>query len=244
MDRIPRSKNYSCVANIYDHIMRKVHYDYWADYIYSISSDRIGSKPRVLELASGNCQLAHYLSAYYPKLCATDISLAMLIRGKKTDTKKVCCDMRMIPFKGKFDLIVSAFDSLNYLLTKKDLTALFREVNRLLSENGLFTFDVSLEKNSYKHIKEPIRKGTYKGIKYTQESDYDSAKKIHRNNFYITFQDGKINKEVHLQKIYSFETYFDLIESVGLIIKECLEAFTFKDANANSPRAQFIVMKK
>lgn len=244
MDRVPLSKNYNNVVNIYNHIMRKVHYDYWADYIYSISSYHIGTNPRVLELASGNCQLAYFLSAYYPRLFPTDLSLAMLSYGKKTDLKKVCCDMRMIPFKSKFDLIVSAFDSLNYLITKKDLEALFKEVKLLLSDKGLFTFDVSLEKNSYRHIKEPIRRGSYKGIKYTQETDYDSMKKIHRNKFHITYRDGMIYREVHLQKIYSFETYFDLIESAGLIVRECLEAFTFKDANANSPRAQFIVMKK
>ncbi len=224
--------------------MRKVHYDYWADYIYSISSYHIGPKPRVLEVASGNCQLAYFLSAYYPNYFATDLSYAMLIYGTKRDIKKVCCDMRMLPFKTKFDLIVSAFDSLNYLTTKKNLAALFSEANRLLSKKGLFTFDVSLEKNSYRHIKEPIRKGTYKGIKYTQETDYDSIKKMHRNKFIITYHDGKIAKEVHLQKIYSFETYFEMIESAGLIVRECFEAFTFKDANENSPRAQFIVMKK
>lgn len=244
MVKIPGSKNYNNVANIYNHIMRKVHYDYWADYIYSISSYHIGSKPRVLELASGNCHLAYFLSAYYPNYFATDLSDTMLMYGKKSEMKKVCCDMRMIPFKTKFDLIVSAFDSLNYLISKNDLAALFSEADRLLSKKGLFTFDVSLEKNSYRHIKEPVRKGIYKGIKYTQETDYDSTKKIHRNKFFIKYQDGKIAKEVHLQKIYSFETYFEVIETAGLIVRECFEAFTFKDANANSPRAQFIVMKK
>lgn len=244
MEKILRRKIYTDVSNIYDHIMRKVRYDYWADYIYAISSDYVGDKPKVLELASGNCHLARFLSTYYPKLIASDMSHAMLKKNSKTDLQKVCCDMTMIPFNTKFDLIVSAFDSVNYLVTKKNLLAHFNEICRTLSGNGIFTFDVSLEKNSFRHIKDPIRKGSYKGVKYQQETDYDSTKNIHRNVFYITYSNGNVFKEVHIQKIYSFETYFDLMDSAGLAVKECYDAFTFKNGSANSPRVQFIAVKK
>lgn len=244
MQKIHSSKNYTDVSNFYDHLMRKVRYDYWADYIYAISSDYVGDKPKVLELASGNCNLARFLSAYYPKLIATDMSHSMLIKKSKTGFKKVCCDMTIIPFSSKFDLIVSAFDSVNYLITEKKLLALFNEVCRILSCDGIFTFDVSLEKNSYRHIKDPVRNGSYKGIKYRQETDYKSKGNIHRNIFYITYPNGKVVEEVHIQKIYPFETYFDLMDSVGLIVKACYDAFTFKDGSANSPRVQFITVKK
>lgn len=244
MVKILSCKNYTDVSNIYEHIMRKVRYDYWADYIYAIAGDYIGEESKVLELASGNCNLARFLSAYYPKLIATDLSLTMLTKNSKTSLKKVCCDMTMIPFKSNFDLIVSAFDSINYLITEKKLSALFNEVCRILSNYGIFTFDVSLEKNSYRHVKDPVRNGSYKGIKYRQETDYDSIRNIHRNVFYITYPNGNVFKEVHIQKIYSFETYFDLIDSAGLTVKACYEAFTFKDGSANSPRVQFIAVKK
>lgn len=244
MGKILSSKNYTDVSNIYDHIMRKVRYDFWADYIYAISSDYVGDKPKVLELASGNCNLARFLSTYYPKLIASDMSLSMLSKRSKIGLKKVCCDMTIIPFNTKFDLIVSTFDSINYLITEKKLSALFKEICRVIRNKGIFTFDVSLEKNSYRHIKEPLRNGSYKGIKYKQETDYDSAKNIHRNVFYITHPNGEVFKEVHIQKIYSFETYFDLMDSAGLTVKACYDAFTFKDGSANSSRVQFISMKK
>ena len=183
MEKILSSKIYTDVSNIYDHIMRKVRYDYWADYIYAISSDYVGDKPNVLELASGNCNLARFLSAYYPKLIATDMSLSMLNKNSKAGLKKVCCDMTMIPFSTKFDLIVSTFDSVNYLITEKKLSALFNEICMVISNDGIFTFDVSLEKNSFRHIKNPLRKGSYKGVRYKQETDYDSTINIHRNVF-------------------------------------------------------------
>jgi len=244
MEKILSSKIYTDVSNIYDHIMRKVRYDYWADYIYAISNDYVGDKPNVLELASGNCNLARFLSAYYPKLIVTDMSLSMLNKNSKAGLKKVCCDMTMIPFSTKFDLIVSTFDSVNYLITEKKLSALFNEICMVISNDGIFTFDVSLEKNSFRHIKNPLRKGSYKGVRYKQETDYDSTKNIHRNVFCITYPNGKVFKEVHIQKIYSFETYFDLMDSAGLSVKAFYDAFTFKDGSANSPRVQFIALKK
>lgn len=244
MDKNLRSNNYTAVSNIYSHIMRKVRYDYWADYIYAISGDYVGKKPKVLELASGNCNLACFLSAYYPKLIASDMSPWMLNKNSRNGLQKVCCDMMMIPFKSKFDLIVSTFDSVNYLITKKMLSTLFMETCRILTDKGIFTFDVSLEKNSFRHIKDPIREGSYKGINYRQETDYNSVKSIHRNVFYLTYPNGDVVKEVHFQKIYSFETYFDLMDSAGLAVKECYDAFTFKTGSANSPRVQFIAEKK
>lgn len=244
MDKIYQSLPYNNVAIIYPHIMRKVRYDYWADYIYSITSHFIGSKPRILELASGNCHLANFLSDYYPRYVATDMSVAMLRSDNKFNLKKVCCDMKMIPFKYEFDLIVSAFDSVNYLVTKKDLSSLFKEIVRILSQKGLFTFDVSLEKNSYRHVKDAIRKGTYKGLKYQQETEFDPKTRIHRNLFYITYPDGNTFKEVHIQKIHSFNTYFELMNSAGLVVRECFDAFTYKDGKESSARVQFIAMKK
>jgi SAM-dependent methyltransferase len=224
--------------------MRKVHYDYWADYIYSITRHFVDENPRVLELASGNCQLAYYLSAYYPKYYATDISLTMLSLGINEVKHKICCDMKFIPFRSKFDLIVSAFDSFNYLLSKKELLSVFNEVKKLMNQQSLFTFDVSLERNSFRHVKDPIRNGTYKGVKYKQETDFNEKTKVHRNVFHITYQDGRAAKEVHLQKIYSFDTYFELMDNAGLSVKECLDAFTYKDGKSTSSRVQFLAVKK
>ena len=244
MIKITRSKNYTAVSNIYDHLMRKVRYDYWADYIYALTSNHLIKNPKVLELASGNCQLAGFLSAYYAKYIASDYSLSMLGSHPKIKLRKICCDMTSLPFKVQFDLIVSAFDSVNYILSKIKLSNLFREVQYILKNKGLFTFDVSLENNSYKHVKDPIREGTYKGIKYQQLSDYDLMKKLHRNIFYITYPNGMKFKEIHNQKIYPFESYFDLLDSAGFSVKACYDAFTFKDASPNSLRVQFVVNKK
>lgn len=244
MQSIPTSNNYVHISNIYDHIMRKVRYDYWADYIYALAGNFINNESSVLELGSGNCKLAKFLSAYFPKIIATDLSFRMLSKNSKSRMPKVCCDMTLLPFKSEFDMIVSAFDSVNYITTAKKMKTFFREILSHLTDEGIFTFDASLENNSYKHIKDPLRKGSYKKLKYTQESEYNADKKLHQNIFYITYPNGNTFKEIHIQKIYPFEYYFEIMDLSGLRVKQCYDSFTFKDGNANSPRVQFVVAKK
>ncbi len=129
MQRKHRAKIYNEIASIYDYLMRSVDYKYWSDYIYSITKKHVKAKSKVLELAAGNCNFSKYFIKRYPKLIVTDISLKMLQHKQQKNISKVCCSMTDLPFKTKFDLIYSTFDSFNYILTEKELTKLFKTIN-------------------------------------------------------------------------------------------------------------------
>ena len=149
--------------------------------------------------------------------------------------------MLNIPVKKNIPLIISAFDSINYLLTSEELFRLFKEIKRILSVDGIFTFDVSLEANSICNEKHLNRKGKVDGIKYKQNSEYDTVSKIHKNEFELVLKDGTKKYETHIQKIYDFNHYFEVINECGLYVRDCFDAFTFNDANEKSERIQFIV---
>ena len=234
-------KQYSHIAEIYMHLMSTVDYKDWADYIYEICDEYKLHPPLVLELASGTGELAGHLSKLFPKIIITDISIEMLKQYLNNNSITVCCDMLNIPFNQKFDLIVSTFDSINYLTNENEIEKLFREVNKFLSPQGIFTFDVSLEANSIANEKHLNREGEFKGTKYKQKSQYDRNAKIHFNYFDLEFEDGTKLSEVHTQKIYDFNYYFEVINNCGLFVSECFDAFSFADADENSERVQFIV---
>lgn len=234
---------YLHVANIYPHLMNFVSYKWWARYIYTITKPKVLKNPCVLELASGNCALAVYLSKHYKNYIVTDISQSML-NHSKNKLNKVCCDMTAIPFSKKFDLILTSFDSVNYLLSKKRLLQFFNEANNHLSENGVLTFDVALESNSYKHQKTARTKGRAKGYRYIRESVFLPASKIHKNIFRITYPNGKTFSEIHKQKIYSYETFFEMAEKSGLYVVNCYKAFSYTKGKASSDRVQFIMKRK
>lgn len=239
---MPSDKIYTKLSAVYNKVMYKVRYDRWSEYLYNIADVYVSSDAEVLELAAGNCNFADYFKEYFPIIFTSDISFQMLSSAENKTIPKVCCDMTRLPFKKKFDLIFSTFDSVNYLLKRNDLKNLFSEVKKILKDEGIFAFDVSLENNSLIHVKKPVRRGNYKGISFVHKSLYSRRSKIHKNIFNIKMN-GKVYTEVHRQKIYPFELYFDLIEKAGLYVVECMEAFSFIKANPESERIQFVVKK-
>ena len=220
-----------------------ISYKWWARYIYSITNKKIIKNPAVLELAAGNCSLARHLSKLYKNYIATDISLSMLNYNDLKITK-ICCDMTSIPLKSKLDLIHSSFDSVNYLTSKASLFRLFKEVKISLNDDGIFTFDVALESNSYKFQKTATSKGRVKEFAYQRESIYLPKSKIHKNIFTITYPNGDVFTETHRQKIFSFHTFFDLAEKSDLYIVNCYKAFSTQKGKETSDRVQFIMKRK
>jgi SAM-dependent methyltransferase len=237
-----KAKPYDKLALVYDHLMDHVNYNVWTRYVYRISRNYVNKNSAVLELAGGNGKFSKIFKSYFRNILVTDKSLAML-SSKKNDLPEVCCEMVNLPFKKKFDLIYSTFDSVNYLLNKKDLLKLFHEIKNILSDTGIFTFDISLERNSELFVENHEKSGKAGKIEYEHISTYNRRSKIHLNIFEIHLEDGTVYKEVHRQKIYSFQDYFELLSKAGLIVIECYEAFTFNEADQNSKRVQFIVRK-
>lgn len=237
-------KDYSIVAQIYAHLMRSINYKMWAKYIYELSKINKKKNISVLELAGGSGQLASFLIKKFKNYFLCDLSLPMLLLSEKKYPARINCDIRSLPFKNKFDFIFSTFDSVNYLLTKKAFVDMLESVESCLDENGVFTFDVSLETNSINNVKYLNRVGEYKGMKYEQISSYNRKTRIHQNRFVITTDDGKVHKENHMQRAFPFDDIFDMISKTNLYVYSCYEAFGFCNASSKSERAQFVLKKR
>ncbi len=233
---------YSMVSEIYSDLMEDVNYRRWARYIYFLVKEKINPASEILELASGNCKLVDNLIHKNKKIICTDISKQMLMQSNYD--KKIVCDMTSLPFNKKFDLVISTFDSVNYLLTKKKLLLLFEEVARVLKIDGIFAFDVSLEKNSYIHQRYSKKDGKTKKYHYKRKSIYDPKTRIHSNIFLIKDNYGNLYTEKHKQRIYEFDAYFELLDKAGLYVMNCFKTFTSKQGTVNSDRLQFIVKRK
>ncbi len=225
----------------YRHLMRMIDYKGWADYLHDIICHYELKPKAILELAAGDCTMSEHLQRYYSKIYLSDLSKNMLKSAKVSNDRKVVCEMCALPYNSRFDLVIAAFDSLNYLLTENELLLAFREVSQVLSPVGIFTFDVSLENNSIKNAKHLSRKGKSNGIKYKQTSSYDSKSRIHENTFEIKLKNGVVLSEVHKQKIYRFDKYFELLDETDLQIIDCFDFFSFESASETCERVQFIV---
>jgi ubiquinone/menaquinone biosynthesis C-methylase UbiE len=239
-----KKSNYAELSLIYNSLMKKINYEYWANYIYAIS--KIDSKKiaSALELGGGTGKLAEFLFHKYKTYVLSDLNSWMLSRNEKSKVSKVCCDMRAIPFKTKFDLIFSTFDSVNYLTSKTAFMKFLSESDKVLLEDGTLTFDVSLERNSLRYEKLLNRKGELNNVSFIQKSVYDKKTKLHINEFELKLPDGKIIKEKHKQKIWDIIDYFNMIDKSKFYVQHCFETFTFTDIKKTTERAQFILKKK
>lgn len=234
---------YEKLSDVYNGLMKNVDYTSWSKYILEIAEDYIENSDRVLELASGNCKMAELISRKYKNFVCTDISLSMLRSAKNNGIKKICCDMTKLPLKEKFDFIFSAFDSVNYILKEKTLSRLFNEVYCILTDDGIFSFDASLESNSIKFLIAKTTEDYYNGFSFTRTNRYNKRSRIHYNSFVISRNSGSEVNEVHKQKIHDIRTYFKLAEDAGLHTEACYNCFTFNDVNHDSERAQFVMRK-
>jgi SAM-dependent methyltransferase len=237
------AKNYSFVAQIYSHLMRSIDYKMWAKYIYDIIRFSKKKNISVLELACGSGNIACILSKKIKDYTLCDLSLDMLKLIDPKITKKINCNFILLPFKKKFDFIFSTFDSANYLLTKKSFIDMLNSVQLCLTDDGIYTFDVSLEANSINNQKYLNRKGEYNGIKYEQVSNYSKTKQMHSNKFIID-KDGKKIIENHKQRIYQFDDYFEMISKTKFYVYGCYDSFSFNNASSSCERVQFVLKKR
>lgn len=224
--------------------MRSIDYKMWAKYIYNLSRITKKKNLSVLELACGSGEVAGYLRKKFNDYTVCDLSLQMLLSFDHELANRINCDITALPFKQKFDFVFSTFDSVNYLLTKTAFIKMLNSVDSCLDQNGIYTFDVSLEENSLRNLKYLNRKGEFQGIRYQQISSFSRAKKIHQNKFVITCEDGSAVTENHRQRVFSFEEYFELISKTKFYVYGCYEAFSFSNASQKSERAQFVLKKR
>lgn len=105
---------------------------------------------RVLDLCCGTGQLAAGLCERGYRVTGLDGSAAMLeiARENAPAAEFVRADARSFRVPGRYQAVVSAFDSLNHLMAIEELVQVFRNVHRALDQNGIFLFDLNMEDES------------------------------------------------------------------------------------------------
>jgi len=235
-------KNYTSLADFYGILMKHIDYSLWAKYLIDITEKYNIHVSNLLEIGGGNGKLAKVLNRKFPNYYLSDKSLPLL--DKSTFKKKrICCDMSALPFTQHFDFVFAAFDTINYLTSKKSFTDLLSEVSAITKADGVFTFDVSLEKNSLPHINGKKKSYGFLNQKIEHLSIFNPKSNIHQNEFTFYKAGNVVEKEIHKQKIFPFDFYLKQIEKSNFYIVDCLEAFGFKRGKADSKRIQFILKK-
>jgi len=190
---------------------------YWGDFVATESRLKILGNvrgKRILEIACGGAQNSIALSKWGAKTFGVDLSRKQILYGKKlvrdnnAEVSLSVCNMEKLPFKNEsFDIVTTAV-SLHYA---PDLNMVVAEVNRVLVENGQFTFSAA----------HPFAEG--KVVKYRGKSAVALRNYFKRRivRWIDKLPDGS---RVKMHSYYrTLQDYFDVLIQNGFVVERYVE---------------------
>ena len=242
---------YSKLASIYDDVMFHVNYKKWANYIHKIIREWHPQCNSILDISCGTGSFLLSLKSKGIERVGFDFSFDMVKVANqkiKSSTQKISFyqgDMIFFYLKRKFNVVVCLYDSINYLIDFNIWEQLFDRVSNVLSEKGLFVFDICTEKNSVKYFNNYSEKHGGIDYEYLRESSYDRKMHIHENKFTISFgKESNEYVEIHRQKIFYLKEILEFIRSTNFLLLGYFDGFSFKRASEESLRIHFVLRKK
>lgn len=216
---------YTALARFYDALNSEIDYPAWALRLQD-SLRRLGVPDGaiLLDLACGTGALTVELAASGYNMIGCDISLDMLnIARERTppgqDILWLCQDMRSFELYGTVGAVICTLDSVNYLLSEKDLKSCFSLVHNYLDPGGIFIFDAN---TPYKF------ENIYADNDFLLEADgifcgwsNEWNEKTRRCTFYLTMfseqPDGSYIREDERQveRCWEMQTFRRLLKSAG-----------------------------
>lgn len=142
----PTLAAYESLAPFYDSYTHNYGHAAWLANIERIALSHGLRGNRLLDVGCGTGKSFLPLLERGYEVTACDISPAMAERASEAggdDARILVADARELPVLGRFDLVTSIDDALNYLLSEEELAMTFEGVARNLRPGGLFAFDLN-----------------------------------------------------------------------------------------------------
>ncbi|TYP95153.1 Methyltransferase domain-containing protein [Fodinibius salinus] len=251
-----QGSEYTKLADVYDTLMEDVDYGLWADFIDVLMLQHHPDPQTVLELACGTGSLSYALRQIDDyRILATDKSHEMIAKARKKKDKSnnaiqfQVMDFLDININRTFDVVVSIFDSINYLQSADEVQQFLSQTQKVLAPNSLLIFDFTTPKNSVKSIDylDDEEGYTDDGYRFIRESSYNPDKQIHTNSFKIEEladdQETVIQqyRETHQQRAYTLQQMLDIINESTYNIRAKYDGFDFEEADEQSLRITMVL---
>jgi ubiquinone/menaquinone biosynthesis C-methylase UbiE len=242
------------IAPLYDTLMTGVPYQEWVAYLRKLLSLRNASPRHVLDLACGTGNVSELLAAQGMKVNGVDIAPAMIAEARRKaagaglDIDFFVQDAAELDLPGRrFDLCVSLFDSLNYILEPERLEMAMERVAAHLTPNGLFIFDLNSEYALRNHFFDQNNMNPAEPLRYHWVSDYfpDTHLCRVRMTFWRDDENGDPYEfeEVHWQYAYAMTDVVDMLTRAGFEDITPYQAYTLRAPARASDRIYYIARR-
>jgi SAM-dependent methyltransferase len=236
---------YNLFSEVYDKLIKNdIDYKAIAKFIY----ENTNPGRNYLDLACGTGNLTECLAPYFSEAYGVDLSCDMLtVASSKENLRNVLFinqDISDFNIGKSFDLITCSLDSVNYLLDKRKVKSLFRNVYNHLSDGGTFVFDIN---TPYKlsHI---LGTNTFtyedENICYIWDNYYEKDKLFMNLTFFV--RDGNYYKrfsEEHIERSYSTEFIDKSLGEASLKVIKKTDGWSRKRITDKTERIVYFVKK-
>lgn len=241
---------YSALAPIYDQVMEHVNYKRWAAYIDKIVSRFQPDSNWIVDISCGTGTFAGFLIKHGYRITGLDSSFPMVQQAAQKNltphTHFMCADLGHLPLASQPDVIVSLYDSMNYVLEANLWHKAFVDIFSTLKKDGLFIFDVSTLMNSKRDFSRYVHRETFKNGGYLRKSSFDRKESLQKNYFEIKLKarPSIVFCEHHQQRIRPLKEILDFIDASPFTLLGGYKEFSFEPFDEKCERVHFVLKKE
>lgn len=255
------ARQYGEVAGIYDALMTTVPHGEWLSRIERAARERGKAPKSALDCACGTGLVTELLwwRGYRP-VVGFDISPAMIAIAKTkamrlqaaglqqaTPPRYVVSDAAQLDLgEERFDLVVSMFDSLNYILDPNALATAFRRLFRQTAPGGILAFDL----NSVYALSQGLftQSQHFGPVQHDWQAHWDPETRQCRVEMDFWVEDGVTGErrhfaERHIQRAYGVPEIRDFLTAAGYVRVEAFGSYGDKPPGPRTDRILFVAEK-
>lgn len=250
----PVSPAFTAVAPHYDALMRDVPYRSWVRYLHRLLDARKATPKRILDLACGTGNVSEILAEEGYEVVGVDLSEGMIDQARRKARKRSLPveyhvqDAARLELPGPaFDLCISLFDSLNYILDPDALASAISRVFAHLQPGGLFVFDVNSAFSLENGFFDQENMLSNERLRYVWRSAYDPESRLCTiaMRFFVRKPNGVDDefRETHLQFAYREDELREMLQRAGFTEIEAYQAYTLNPVHPASDRIFFVARR-
>ena len=246
--------SYNNLALVYDKLMEDIDYQAWANYLDQLISKYKAPGKELIDLGCGTGSISLKLAQKGYNVLGIDYSEEMLSQAdQKFRENNIVIplyhqDIRQFVMDRNVDIVISTFDTLNYILDEKDIERTFKNVFEVLKKDALFIFDINTPYKLKEILGDNIFTYNTEEISYIWENDFDDKENICQMclTFFILDQETGLYErfeEFHEQKSYEIDYLIDILHKTGFKVLNVHGELNMEEPKEEDHKV-FIVAKK
>ena len=246
-----RAKPYRSFAALYDALMGDRMFPMLRRNFEWVAR-RYRLRPRAAaDVACGTGTFVRYLTGIVDRVYGVDRSLSMLriarARTSGTGATLLLQDLRALRLPHPVDVITCNFDSLNYLLTIRDLARALGALHANLERGGHAIFDMVTDVAREADAGVSRQDFVFPRGRSTWRISWDASRRFRRVTIVnmLAGERGyvRVGREIHVQRAYPIRVVVLSALACGLAVRGVHDAASLQSAGSDTYRAVYVVQR-